>query len=108
MIGDHLNEDGTRTDAKLTKDYEKMGHSVAVITTIIEETKTDPVKDPYGNIIEEPRLVLMNGATDEEKKFRVSSNVAHLEAMKAKIDWKGNEDWTDVDKAITDGKAYVG
>jgi len=23
-------------------------------------------------------------------------------------DWKGNEDWTDVDKAITDGKAYVG
>ena len=42
------------------------------------------------------------------EKFRVSSNVAHLETMKAKTDWKGNEDWTDVDKAITDGKAYVG
>jgi len=108
MIGDGYNEDGTRTDTKLTKDYEKMGHSVGVINTIIKETKTDPVKDPYGNIIEEPRLVLMNGATDDEKKFRVSSNVTHLETMKAKTDWKGNEDWTDVDKAITDGKAYVG
>tara|TARA_R100001163_G_C5039864_1_gene178244 strand:+ start:968 stop:1294 length:327 start_codon:yes stop_codon:yes gene_type:complete len=108
MIDDRLNEDGTRKDATLTKDYEKMGHSVGVIKTIIEETKTDPVKDSDGNIIEEPRLVLMNGATDEEKKFRVSSNVAHLETMKAKTDWKGNEDWTDVDKAITDGKAYVG
>ena len=108
MIGDYFNENGTRTDAKLTKDYEKMGHSVAVINTIIKETKTDPVKDSDGNIIEEPRLVLMNGATDDEKKFRISANVAHLEAMKAKTDWKGNEDWTDVDKAITDGKAYVG
>ena len=29
-------------------------------------------------------------------------------SMKAKDDWKGNEDWTDIDKAITDGKAYVG
>mgnify|MGYP003116349966 FL=1 len=108
MIGDHLNEDGTRTDAKLIKDYEKMGHSVGVITTIIKETKTDSVIDPYGNIVAEPRLVLMNGATNDEKKFRVSSNVAYLETMKAKIDWKGDEDWTDIDKAITNGKAYVG
>ena len=108
MIDDRLNEDGTRKDATLTKDYGKMGRSVGVIKTIIEETKTDPVKDSDGNIIEEPRLVLMNGATDEEKKFRVSRNVAYLEALKAKTDWKGNEDWTDVDKAITDGKAYVG
>ena len=108
MIGDDLNEDGTRTDAKLTRDYTSMGHCVGVITTIIEETKTDSVKDSDGNIIEEPRLVLMNGATNDEKKFRVSANVAHLETMKAKTDWKGNEDWTDVDKAITDGKAYVG
>ena len=108
MIDDRLNEDGTRKDATLTKDYEKMGHSVGVINTIIKETKTDSVIDPYGNTVAEPRLVLMNGATDDEKKFRVSSNVTHLETMKAKTDWKGNEDWTDVDKAITDGKAYVG
>jgi hypothetical protein len=108
MIDDRLNEDGTRKDATLAKDYEKMGNCVGVIKTIIEETKTDSVKDPDGNIIEEPRLVLMNGTTDDEKKFRISANVAYLETMKAKTDWKGNEDWTDVDKVITDGKVYVG
>ena len=108
MIGDDLNEDGTRTDAKLTKDYTGMGHCVGVINTIIEERKTDPVKDQDGNIMEAARLMLMNGATDDEKKFRVSVNVAHLELMKSKSDWKGSEDWRDVDKAITDGKTYVG
>ena len=102
MINDDFNEDGTRTDAKLTKDYTGMGHSVGTINSIITRQKRGgdgPDKDDY---------VFMNGSTEEYRKKRVENNVAHLELLKAKTDWKGNEDWTDVDKAITDGKAYVG
>ena len=47
-------------------------------------------------------------ATDAEKKDRVKKNGGHLKLMVAKTDWKGNEDMTTVNKAITDGKAYVG
>ena len=102
MVGDGYNEDGTRTDAKLAKDYEKMGHSVETINSIITRKKIG------GDGSDKDDYVFMNSSTDEDRKKRVEDNVAHLETMKAKTDWKGNEDWTDVDKAITDGKAYVG
>ena len=92
----------TRTDEEIKKDYDGMGYSAGTINSIINRAKIGgdgPKKDDY---------VFMNGSTEEERKDRVSRNVAHLETMKAKDDWKGNEDWTDIDKAITDGKAYVG
>ena len=102
MISDEYNEDGTRKDAKLLKDYEKMVHSVQLINNVITRQKIG------GNGSDKDNYVFMNNSTEEERKDRVSRNVAHLETMKAKTDWKGSEDWTDVDKAITDGKAYVG
>jgi len=102
MISDEYNEDGTRKDIKLTKDYKKMGYSVQLINNILTRQKIG------GEGSDKDDYVFMNNSTEEERKDRVSRNVAHLETMKAKTDWKGNEDWTDVDKAITDGKAYVG
>ena len=87
----------TRTDEKLTQDYKAMGDSVDLIQSIVTSKKND-----------NGELMVMQGATDAEKKERVNINVGYIEYMKALTDWKGNEDWTDVDKAITDGKAYVG
>ena len=87
----------TRTDEKITKDYKAMGHSVDLIQSIVTAKKND-----------RGELMIMQDATDAEKKERVNINVGYIEYMKALTDWKGNEDWTDVDKAITDGKAYVG
>ena len=37
----------------------------------------------------------------------MSRNIEHLETMKAKDYWT-TEDFTAVDKAITDGKKYIG
>ena len=53
-------------------------------------------------------LMIMGDRTDDEKKERVNINVGYIEYMKALSDWKGDEDWTDVDKAITDGKNFGG
>ena len=79
-----------------------MVHCVLIINTLITRQKIG------GNGSDKDNYVFMNNSTEEYRKKRVENNVAHLETMKAKTDWKGNEDWTDVDKAITDGKAYVG
>lgn len=87
----------TRTDEQIAQNYKAMGDSVDLIQSIVTAKK-----DADG------RLMVMQGATDDEKKERVNINVGYIEYMKALTDWKGNEDWTDVDKAITDGKAYVG
>ena len=87
----------TRTDEKIAQNYKAMGDSVDLIQSIVTAKKND-----------KGELMVMQGATDAEKKERVSINVGYIEYMKALTDWKGNEDWTDVDKAITDGKAYVG
>ena len=87
----------TRTDEKLTQDYKAMGDSVDLIQSIVTAKKGD-----------NGELMVMQDATDDEKKERVNINVGYIEYMKALTDWKGSEDWTDVDKAITDGKAYVG
>ena len=87
----------TRTDEQIAQDYKAMGDSVDLIQSIVTAKKNA-----------EGELMTMQGATDDEKKERVNINVGYIEYMKALSDWKGDEDWTDVDKAITDGKAYVG
>ena len=87
----------TRTDEQIAQNYKAMGDSVDLIQSIVTAKK-----DADG------KLMVMQDATDAEKKERVKINVGYIEYMKALTDWKGNEDWTDVDKAITDGKAYVG
>ena len=92
MINDDFNEDGTRTDARLTKDYTGMTHCVNKIDGVVSGKK----------MLAEDRY------TDEDRKKRVENNVAHLELLKARTDWKGYEDWSDLEKAITDGKSYVG
>jgi hypothetical protein len=87
----------TRTDEQIAQNYKAMGDSVDLIQSIVTAKKNA-----------DGRLMVMQDATDDEKKERVNINVGYIEYMKALTDWKGNEDWTDVDKAITDGKAYVG
>ena len=87
----------TRTDEQIAQNYKAMGDSVDLIQSIVTAKKNA-----------EGELMTMQGATDDEKKERVNINVGYIEYMKALSDWKGSEDWTDVDKAITDGKAYVG
>ena len=87
----------TRSDAQIAQDYKAMGDSVDLIQSIVTAKK-----DADG------KLMVMQDATGAEKKERVNINVGYIEYMKALTDWKGNEDWTDVDKAITDGKTYVG
>ena len=87
----------TRTDEQIAQNYKAMGDSVDLIQSIVTAKKND-----------DGELMVMQDATDAEKKERVNINVGYIEYMKALTDWKGNEDWTDVDKAITDGKAYVG
>ena len=87
----------TRTDEQIAQNYKAMGDSVNLIQSIVTEKKNA-----------DGELIILQDATDDEKKKRVNVNVGYIEYMKALTDWKGNEDWTDVDKAITDGKAYVG
>ena len=87
----------TRTDEQIAQNYKAMGDSVNLIQSIVTEKKNA-----------DGELIILQDATDDEKKERVNINVGYIEYMKALTDWKGDEDWTDVDKAITDGKAYVG
>ena len=87
----------TRTDEQIAQNYKAMGDSVNLIQSIVTAKKND-----------DGELMVMQDATDDEKKERVNINVGYIEYMKALTDWKGDEDWTDVDKAITDGKTYVG
>tara|TARA_Y100000401_G_scaffold86425_1_gene71759 strand:- start:21 stop:311 length:291 start_codon:yes stop_codon:yes gene_type:complete len=94
---EYFNEDGTRTDLKLAVDYKAMGDSQDLIDSIVSGKK---------NALGE--LMVMSRESDDAKKNRVQINYGYLEFMRAKTDWKGNEDWTAIDKAIKDGKAYVG
>ena len=87
----------TRTDEQIAQNYKAMGDSVDLIQSIVTAKKNADGK-----------LMIMQDATDAEKKEKVKINVGYIEYMKALTVWKGNEEWTDVDKAITDGKAYVG
>ena len=86
----------TRTDEQIAQNYKAMGDSVDLIQSIVTAKK-----DADGE------LMVMRDKTDDQKKETVNINVGYLEHMKAKTDWKGNEDWDAIDKAITDGKAYV-
>jgi len=78
----------SRTNEEKAADYSAMGDSVEIINAIIDGSK-------------------IPNATTEEKKERVTRNYTHLELMVALDDW-GSEDMTASNKAITDGKAYVG
>ena len=98
---DYYNEDGTRKDDKLTSDYNDMQSITNLINEIIGDAKKG------GDGFDKDHL-LHSGFSDAEKKDRVKINVACLKQMVGKKDWKGNEDLTAVNKAITDGTTYIG
>ena len=79
-----------RTDEKKAKDYTNMGSSVTVINNLIAGDAS-----VIGEMIEARR------------KEKVATNYASLEVVKAYDDWT-DEDMTAINKAITDGKAFVG
>ena len=76
------------TKEEIANNYTIMGHSVTLINGLIAGT----ARELYST---------------EEKKECMSRNIEHLEAMKTKDYWT-TEDFTAVDKAITDGKKYLG
>ena len=65
MIDKHTNDDGTRSNSRLSRDYSNMEESVSVINNIISGS-------------------MMSDSTTEEKKERVTRNIEHLEVMLAK------------------------
>jgi len=79
-----------RTDEEKTRDYTNMGSSVTVINNLIA-----------GDVN------VIGDMTEARRKEKVATNYASLEVVKAYDDW-GSEDMTAIDKAITDGKAFVG
>jgi len=79
-----------RTDEQKAKDYTNMGSSVTVVNNVIA-----------GDVN------VIGDMTEARRKEKVSNNVESLESMVALDDW-GSEDMTAVNKAITDGKAFVG
>jgi len=81
-------EADVKTAEEIAQDYTAMGHSVDLINGIIAGTQ-------------------MADESEEDKKDTVKRNVEHLEIMVAKDYWT-NEDMTAVNKAITDGKNYLG
>ena len=79
-----------RTDEQKTIDYKNMVSSVTVINNLIAGDV---------NVIYD--------MTEARRKEKVATNYASLEVVKAYDDW-GSEDMTAINKAITDGKAFVG
>jgi hypothetical protein len=77
-----------KTAEDIAKDFTAMGHSVTLITDIID-----------GNT--------MADESEEDKKDCVKRNVEHLELMVAKDYWT-NEDMTAVNSAIQSGNTYLG
>ena len=76
-----------KTAEEIAQDYTAMGHSVTLITDIID-----------GNT--------MTDETDEDKQSAVKRNVEHLELMVAKDYWT-TESMTAVNAAITAGNSYT-
>jgi hypothetical protein len=76
------------TPEQIAQHFKALGDSVWLINAVIagEEMAND---------------------SQEDKNGCVERNVAHLEIMKAKDFWT-DEDFTEVDAAITAGKAYLG
>ena len=79
-----------RTDEQKAKDYTNMGSSVTVVNNVIA-----------GDVN------VIGDMTEARRKEKVSNNVESLESMVALDDWD-SEDMTAINKAITDGKAFVG
>ena len=79
-----------RTNTKKATDYTNMGSSVTVINNLIAGDAS-----------------VIGDMTEARRKEKVATNYKSLEVLKAYDDW-GSEDMTAVDKAITDGKAFVG
>ena len=79
-----------RTDEQKTIDYKNMVSSVTVINNLIAGDV---------NVIYD--------MTEARRKEKVATNYASLEVVKAYDDWT-DEDMTAINKAITDGKAFVG
>jgi len=79
-----------RTDEQKAKDYTNMGSSVTVVNNVIA-----------GDVN------VIGDMTEARRKEKVSNNVESLESMVALEDWD-SEDMTAINKAITDGKAFVG
>ena len=79
-----------RTDEQKATDYTNMGSSVTVINNLIAGDAS-----------------VIGDMTEVQRKEKVKRNYTSLEVVKAYDDW-GSEDMTAVDKAITDGKGFVG
>ena len=79
-----------RTDEQKATDYTNMGSSVTVINNLIAGDAS-----------------VIGEMTEARRKEKVKINYESLEIVKAYDDW-GSEDMTAVDKAITDGKTFVG
>jgi len=79
-----------RTDEQKAIDYTNMVSSVTVINNLIAGDAS-----------------VIGDMTEARRKEKVKRNYTSLEVVKAYDDW-GSEDMTAVDKAITDGKGYVG
>ena len=79
-----------RTDEQKATDYTNMGNSVTVINNLIAGDAS-----------------VIGDMTEVQRKEKVKRNYTSLEVVKAYDDW-GSEDMTAVDKAITDGKTFVG
>ena len=79
-----------RTDEQKATDYTNMGSSVTVINNLIAGDAS-----------------VIGDMTEVQRKEKVKRNYTSLEVVKAYVDW-GSEDMTAVDKAITDGKTFVG
>ena len=79
-----------RTAEEKAQMYSAMLGSVSVITNALDSDND-----------------FCSDMTDDEVKERVMRSSGYLSAGVAMDDW-GSEDMTDANKAITDGKAYVG
>ena len=76
-----------KTAEDIAQDYTAMGHSVELINGIIDGSK-------------------MADESVEDRQDCVDRNVEHLELMVAKDFWT-DESMTDVESAISAGKAYT-
>ena len=88
-----------KRDSELkAKNYAAMLNGASVINTVIatHDKGSDATNADFAHDM-----------THDEKKARVSRSMGYLEFMVALKDW-GSEDMTAVNKAITDGKAFVG
>lgn len=85
-------ENPAPTAEEIAKHFTAMGHSVALINSIISPDESD--EDVVSPI------------TQDEKNDMVDRNVRHLQIMKERDFWT-NEDFAEVDAAITAGQAYL-